>query len=927
MLLSLILVFVGQPSPPGSLALAGQTKPRELPKFYDRAIAYLRDARRELVQDQRDWEKRTVNLPTYYQPDGSISRVTEKDVAKVFTIGTPSGDKHIALAFAENELVLTKAAAGYQSKTMDEVQFINTVVGVFGYSLQSQWAVVERAPSLYIDYLGRETDHKHGERWGRARKAKDALRSTGQSDAQLAAKFKEIDDETIADAKKDFDAMVDLMRGVGKWVVAKRHAIGEKLVALKQDLNLGVKQGNELYLRNAAFIKERFDIVWYGATFYGPETYPGQKERLGFRTSASGFWSYDFCKTRPYPDVQVTKDEPQMLGFMLPLNMPLPEVEPGTQVKIGKLSVTFRDLIDRALKRLKAQATALSTKREAVDGELEEAERQSKLAIDADLRLVAPASAIQTLLRNTSGIISTLEGTKELTNGADVKGLVSNREATAKEVADLQSQILVRRRGGRATELLERRLANKLLALNAIEDRIGEKLGKGEVAKYYRQIGKNLQSIRAKDLELQRMRADVLHQIVAAESRMQTGLENRISLDKQLLAIAQTVQGLDFDLAEISVQSDGKEVFRATSSSSFKELDEINGRLIELDKVLPDLERQRLEAKKRFIDASHEASDALGVVATLLKRQAFMKFGIDLLFSLYDVVYKGGSQGGIVGMIAETLKKVAEAAAFEYDWSPLKAKTKPDVDEGSIEESVKRDCDISLKDSLTFDELTAAGGKRWIKDTFFKYGKDEILNKHIGAKAFEKWELPWRFKHLPGLNAPGVSIADLRSKADLVNDKFKQLGKGYNYKWKNVAEGIFKDALKMGAKIYLEEQEKTAWTDYFQKDVHARLTYPAYKTLSGYYWQAFDLQEALLSRKSSLLASLDPSGFKVDVSELFSTKSNLKILLKWRTAPKGDVATVVVGESIATGGPGGIYQKSAGAVKEYSRGLVELVVR
>jgi len=94
----------------------------------------------------------------------------------------------------------------------------------------------------------------------------------------------------------------------------------------------------------------------------------------------------------------------------------------------------------------------------------------------------------------------------------------------------------------------------------------------------------------------------------------------------------------------------------------------------------------------------------------------------------------------------------------------------------------------------------------------------------------------------------------------------------------NLAKNAGRDIAKAALKRWVDEVEEQAWRAFFEADVIARASYPAYAAAKDDEWKVYDGLQALLDRKRQLLdAGWDMRGYTTPVTEAFASDAQLEI--------------------------------------------------
>lgn len=377
--------------------------------------------------------------------------------------------------------------------------------------------------------------------------------------------------------------------------------------------------------------------------------------------------------------------------------------------------------------------------------------------------------------------------------------------------------------------------------------------------------------------------------------------------DRGLLAVAQPLATLDFELVGLSATVAGAYVFELEFDSPYDDLAALNKALTGTGEELERMRAKRKEAFREFVAAhklaTERATDLANAIWETERNKAVVKGGI---FTL-DILL-AAAEGGVVGVTLELVKKAHEAlydAAADGVRDP-----EPDVDawvRDALRDTVKTRTVVNTLVDRAYKATVVEASKdivvERVLDTLvyepLKNGEparlaaraagDDVagllgLGPRLGfdpAKVYEK--VVGRRKHLDELgtfldkykaeNAAGWSWQKVRGK--LGKDVALELVKDFADKY---AEAAAAARLEQASELYLGA------------DAAARVLFAVYRATVLAQDKAEEAHLKLLNEKARLIATWDPdTKQRVRTDKTFARSGELKIRLAIRRAdPSAD---------------------------------------
>ena len=162
--------------------------------------------------------------------------------------------------------------------------------------------------------------------------------------------------------------------------------------------------------------------------------------------------------------------------------------------------------------------------------------------------------------------------------------------------------------------------------------------------------------------------------------------------------------------------------------------------------------------------------------------------------------------------------------------------------------------------------------------------------------------------------------------------QLKNLEKGVGLKpvwFADLAAGLVKDVSKLLLKGYLDQQERQAWNDYFQKELIAQMYFPLFVSAHDQYWDAWDYAQSLEAEKVKQLQGFDPTRYSRTLFDKTFPSTATMVITVLVTRPAGVTlplhldAFVAGRQATPTGTAGGnyTYTISAGGLSPGPSGL------
>ena len=582
-------------------------------------------------------------------------------------------------------------------------------------------------------------------------------------------------------------------------------------------------------------------------------------------------------------------------------------------LRIDRADIATKTIVARAAAKVKAEVVALARRKEQLEEEIPELEKRAQqVLVPNDGALVAQLSQ---RLADTQYALGKLDAVMP----SEVRDRVANRRSVQAQLDAVDARLATARKNspGDVQRLLNQS-GGLWRSLRELDDQIAAALRTLQLDEVWQKWAASARLVSDTLSDLRDNRAKREAEQAAAESALREALVQRDQADQRLTEIAEL---LSLDLRSITVEADGTPVFKAVTTVSLTELDDLNRRIADTSQGLSLLDVERAQARLDFLEAGKAASEALTKVESTIMKVAIGKAAIDGGFFLADVA-KSGAKGGLFGVIAELGKKGLEIVLLDQAWPKDSG-----VDPSSIEGEVNLAFGAGMKDALSAPEIQRTAEERVLKETVFKAGKDK-LNQVLERSVFDKADYAWRYRYVVQRPRP-PRAADLATYFS-VRDKLKKAreimkGPAYKPNVTGVAESLIKDLAKTGLKAALDAVEHDAWVQYFEKEVVARTYYPLFAAASGAYWAAHDEKERLEYKKAEFLAAAGGEAVKTTLSHSFRNSAKLTIRLEFGGKSSPEIDALVGGAKTAPAGPL-TYQLDSGTLAKKS-GTVQMELR
>lgn len=916
-------------------------KPRPLPEYYYDAVGYVQTLGPNLDLMRRDWKLKIVGLPKYYRDKDSADLMTEKDVDKAFIVPMPAGEID---AVAQSKLWLAtirKSGSDFQNGKIDEVAFSNQVIGAYVKAIGWEWVIVQRMPDLYAAYFNTESVHRMQAHWDRKNKA--LWENRALPTAKLAGLTASENAILNAAAKIDFDHFANLMKDAGAWVREKHQAIGSRLMTLQQDLNARSRTQNDLYFQQAAYAKEQFFVVWYGASFYSPRTYnyPSQRVRIGYRTSASGFAGVECAEQFPHPTVQVSPAESQFLGYFLPLDLPAPSTTEGRdapRIPLRLAPMDFTSVKKITSTELKQKARDLATRKSKLEQEI-------STLVDQPKGLITMLNDLSDQQASLAKKIVQLEEDLKVIRGleiksAEVKALIEEQERQCQMRNELQVKLL----DGEPVQQNEIEMLNRTIKVigEVIEGKLRGTPAEG-LRKKWRAA---LETLRTESLSIDKLSLRLQQESIDYSSQIEAKRVELRALDKQLLDVISQIDQPYPGLIGVSVESEGREVLRARTTGASENLDQIDEEIAQLEGLLEKVKAEQIGRKQAFLAAAGASIESGYRLATKIEVVAVEKAAIDTIFHCIDFS-EAFASGGYVGLAMSVAQKELEAQVLESVIPKSDDKPQPGSPEYMINKAY---ADAELKDALTYKNAQAVGLNRLVKETGTRFAKDKV-NQAIGAWVHERIETPLTL-WTAGMR-PAVSVAkSLERQSSMITRLAKEtesLSKGYLYiqspseltpkkiselrvkKIQKLGMGVARDLVKNSLKSMCDADLLLAWMDYAECVMRERLQYKPYILDLRLRQDAYDSIDELLLRRYQLTSGMTTAQENLATEWSDPVKSNavLQITLSFRGAEDltRPLRVFVSGVEAARVGQSSTFMISAGKCRPDQDGVLAIQIR
>jgi hypothetical protein len=611
---------------------------------------------------------------------------------------------------------------------------------------------------------------------------------------------------------------------------------------------------------------------------------------------------------------------------------------PSDTLHVGHVDISESERIQRLIQQLQPQVGALTAAKATLEEQIAtQTERASTMSTAVDT-LNAQLPAITATFNQDSSFLSQLTaGESKLPD--NVKKELAQEEQTATRLGELQDGLVGARDSGDATTAAH--LQKQVASLQKLVDQLVAELH-GKLSSLDPTLDKWLTQTRAHQFQLttvQLQLSSAMFDREEAGDALKDLNARRTAADDELNTLVEKFLAVDFLPDQVTVtEPSGAVVFKADVSKRAQvDLQQIDHDLAAAKPADEELAKLRKSALKDFLDAEAVSSRALVNVSEVIWSVAQKKAAVDFIYNLYDVG-KAASKGGLVGAVAETLKKVVEAVIKEgldsgggqlltelrHPGIPWASSASNHYWVGDAKElSARFQTDAKLSNQYFGDQARKIALERLYKDSITGPGKD-LLNKKIGTVILKWWkDVPFPVSEY-GPAAQLTNVGQLKKEAQWVAKNYKvwlpiftshqahikDLAKGSKLlsasnlvkagATKNVLKPVagdllasfFKDLSKNMWKGYYDVKEQQAWSAYFEKEAAAQALYLPWQQAGAVYDSLHEYVQALEADKADLLVGYDPSnGTKVLVDKKFKTGTKLKIALKL-FRPSGGTNTI-----------------------------------
>ncbi|MGP8205746.1 MAG: hypothetical protein ACLQVK_06745 [Acidimicrobiales bacterium] len=415
----------------------------------------------------------------------------------------------------------------------------------------------------------------------------------------------------------------------------------------------------------------------------------------------------------------------------------------------------------------------------------------------------------------------------------------------------------------------------------------------------------------------------------AASLALQQAEARRTQLDTDLAGYEEELENADFAVNAVTVEADGKVVFKSKLFGNELALQDIDRQIAEAEPLLAQLHDNLKSTEKQWLAAEQVALAALDHVTSTIWSNFAIEAGVITADYAYDVL-KGYSQGGPLGALGAAAKK---------GWENL-----PNL-LSKHEAVVIPDYDHQFSGDL-FSNIGKQG-----KAIAVSRPLKELLSKPLGdglnkalADGYSKFiQLPG-FPRAPFFQGAPGSISALPSIQGAIDKaktflkwsdsneqalRYMRKGPGLNDVNK-LAANFVKDFAKAGVKIYLQVRERQAWQNYFVQEGFALIWTARLQTCRVRYWDFYDQYNGLVEAKAKLLAQFNPSmQAPVEQDSMFAQGAQLVVKLAVSRPPGAtaplDLAVNLAGQP-AQGSGTWTYTIGSGSLVEGKKGLGLLVM-
>lgn len=606
-----------------------------------------------------------------------------------------------------------------------------------------------------------------------------------------------------------------------------------------------------------------------------------------------------------------------------------------THARVSQLDLSFGDRIAAARRNVQARVVQFGQQKVEHERRVEAAQGRIEAALQAtrvhNVRLFERDREYRRIRAALARLYAATPRPRDAS-----EGFAQALRQTGDRIAALESEIVARTRSGSGLGDLARRLTR------ARADFV--ELSRGLEARRpaaNRDLRRRWQAaLRDQRDDMHRLRvagAQADYDRGRAEADALELLKERTTLDRQAFELAEEIALFSYDVHEIRITADGELVYHAVGTrNDVLRLQSLNTRLDETQKALTEIAEVRERIKKAHEAANKDLIKAEALVAGRIMSSAGWRALVDGVFYLWDVG-SAFAKGGPIGALTTATQKLIEgtlSGAMEFQG----------VDPKSIEAELNAAYDRGIVEAISGRKLGIMAGERLVKETAIKAGRDR-LNKEIAETLLGPFGAP-----VPPAG-PAVFSRKLPSLADIqawrraprwfgtTEQQLKTLRRGASLNRGTIGgitEGMFRDLGKSFFKTAIDEFERAAWVDFFQKDILARAQFPLLWAAHDLYWEAHDAHDELLAEKAEILAKgMDPqTGYRVLVAKPFRPSAQLEVVLQLstltqRTAPPavevGRAPAQLVGRSADR--TAATYRVAASGVQTAAEGLATLALR
>lgn len=565
---------------------------------------------------------------------------------------------------------------------------------------------------------------------------------------------------------------------------------------------------------------------------------------------------------------------------------------------LTKGQLSFVDRTNAFERAIQPAVTSLAQRRNAVAAALDQAHERAYRATERKHAITDMQIRAAGAHRGVARRLEYLHRAQPLSAGTVADGLAAIR-SVGKHLADLERRAVAAARGGGQHRVFDARIKQLRAHLLVLETRIDAKRPNG-LEDQWLAVRKELNRVAGLNHDLRIAEAQAERERTVAEDAVRRLAETRGALDGEAFDLLTQLSSFDVDVRDVRVTANGRLVFHLQGQrAQYEHIRELELSIEEAERALKEAERTRARFADRFYATQRVVIAAEARLATEIYDAARWRALIDGVFHAWDLT-QAFIKGGPIGLLSVGLQKVIEQRIQEHMRPPGR------VEPGSIEEEINRRYNAGLSETLTGERIGYLAGERLVKDTLAKATRDTV-GRGLADSLFSRLRAPIT-THGLGSTAPRFPALEEIKKWRKATRSFGHLSqqvdnlqKGFKTKgfFGNLAKNAAKDVVKTALKRWVDAVEEEAWVAFFEADMIARATYPAYAATKDHEWEVYEGLEALRARKQRLVdAGWDMRGYTTPVTESFAPDAQLEVRLQAVGLRPSDVPlTVYIGKT------------------------------